>query len=160
MAGDAAPEIKPEQVVAAIGDRTKKMDLLATQFAAGPHPIPEERLTRLRNLQAAISAELDDLAVVLDGVSRGDLTFMEQIPPARLDKLLGARTDRVARLRGVPLERRLDAESCALAFAVALGKPMPAFSARAVTAASDAPPSASGQAAAAAASKDLARLQI
>lgn len=85
---------------------------------------------------------------------------MEQIPPARLDKLLGARTDRVARYRGVPLERRLDMESWALAFVVALGKPMPAFSANAVTAAPDAPPSASDQAAAAAASDDLARLQI
>lgn len=30
MAGDAASEIKPEQVVAAIGDRTQKMDLLTT----------------------------------------------------------------------------------------------------------------------------------
>ncbi|XBI02908.1 hypothetical protein VPH35_131403 [Triticum aestivum] len=160
MAGGAASEIRPDQVVAAIGDRTKKMDLLATQFAAGPHPIPEQRLTRLRNLQAAISAELDDLTVVLHGVRRGELAFMEQIPPARLDRLLGARTDRVARYRGVPLERRLGMESWALAFAVALGKPAPASSARAVTAAPDAPPSASGQAAAAAASEELARLQI
>jgi hypothetical protein len=64
------------------------------------------------------------------------------------------------RIRGVPLEESVQIEAWRRAFKIALEMPLPlpSSSAGAVTAASDAPPSVTGQVAAA--REDLARLQI
>jgi hypothetical protein len=90
-----------------------------------------------------ISAEVSDLCVVLRGLRLGDFAFMEELP-GRLDELLGGRTDRVARPRGVPLEDKLMIEAARRAFKLALEMPLPSSSAGAVMAAPDATPSARG----------------
>jgi hypothetical protein len=161
MAGDGASEIKQNQVIAAISDRSGAKLKISRKIAAGPHPLPEQQLADLRMLKRAISDEMSELCVVLRRLRLGDLAFMEEMPPGRLDQLLAATTDRVAAgLRGVPLEESVQIEAWRRAFKIALEMPLPlpSSSAGAVTAASDAPPSVTGQVAAA--REDLARLQI
>jgi hypothetical protein len=89
--------------------------------------------------QRVISDEMFDLSAVLRGLRLGDLSFMV----GRLDELLGARTDRVAGLSGVPLETRL-IEAATRACKLAVEMPLRPSSAGAVMAASDAPPSGRG----------------
>jgi hypothetical protein len=93
--------------------------------------------------QRVISDEMLDLSAVLLGLRLGDLSFMEELPRGRLDELLGARTDRVARLSGVPPETRL-IEAANRACKLAVEMPLRLSSAGAVMAPSDAPPSVSG----------------
>jgi hypothetical protein len=93
--------------------------------------------------QRVISDEMFDLSAVLRGLRLGDLSFMEEMPLGRLDELLGARTDRVAGLSGVPLETRL-IEAATRACKLAVEMPLRPSSAGAVMAASDVPPSARG----------------
>jgi hypothetical protein len=116
---------------------------ISQRIAAGPHPLPEERLAELRMHQRVISDEMLDLSAVLLGLRLGDLSFMEELPRGRLDELLGARTDRVARLSGVPPETRL-IEAANRACKLAVEMPLRSSSAGAVMAPSDAPPSVSG----------------
>jgi hypothetical protein len=104
MAGDGASEINREQVMDAISDRNLALWKIDRQMAAGPHPLPEQRLADLRMLERAITDEMSELTAVLRGLRLGDLAFMEEVPPGRLDALLGARADTVPRLPGIPLE--------------------------------------------------------
>lgn len=114
----ASSEIKPEQVQAAMTDRTRLIRGLDAQIARCPGETRQQLrdLANTRMLKDEISAELSDLGRILDGVTRGDLSVMEEIPPSRLDDLLGVRTERVARYRGVPIGRRMDFEAARRAF--------------------------------------------
>ena len=99
MAGVGASEILRDQVLAAISDRTRASLQISRRIAAGPHPLPEQRLAHLRMLQRELTDEESELCAVLRGLRLGDLSFMEEMPPGRLDELLNGRTDRVARTR-------------------------------------------------------------
>jgi hypothetical protein len=159
MAGDGASEINREQVMDAISDRNLALWKIDREMAAGPHPFPEQRLADLRMLERAITDEMSELTAVLRGLRLGDFAFMEEIPPGRLDALLGVRADRVPRLPGVPLEGwQMEAalRACKMAFEM----PLASSSAGQVMATSDAPPSARDQAAVTAVREELARLQI
>ena len=144
MAGGGAWEIKREQVMAAISDRTRAALNISTQIAAGPHP--EQRLADLRMLEGAISDEISELCAVLRGLRLGDLSFMAQMPLGRLDELLNAGTGRVARpQRGGPLQGRVNMEALSRTIKRVFDMPIA---------------SSSDEAAAAAAREELARLQI